>query len=184
MDHYQDIRILADPEFNEATLLSALFAKLHRALGTRMKGDIGVSFPEMARQPGNVLRLHGSQQALMELQENNWLSGLRDYSHVSPIQPVPPAVQYRKVSRVQVKSSAERIRRRAVNKGWLTEQQARERIPLANEQRTALPFIALKSLSTGQRFRLFIQQGQIQAMPQEGVFSSYGLSANATVPWF
>lgn len=184
MDHYQDIRVLADPEFSESMLLAALFAKLHRALAARSKGDIGVSFPEMARQPGNVLRLHGHRQALSELEESHWLKGLRDYTQVSPIQPVPLPVQYRKVSRVQVKSSAERLRRRAVNKGWLTAEQARERISLANEQRTSLPFIALKSLSTGQSFRLFIQQGEIQAAPQTGGFSSYGLSACATVPWF
>ncbi|WP_075204014.1 type I-F CRISPR-associated endoribonuclease Cas6/Csy4, partial [Serratia marcescens] len=42
----------------------------------------------------------------------------------------------------------------------------------------------LKSLSTGQHFRLFVKQGQLQEKPTPGVFSFYGLSASATVPWF
>lgn len=112
------------------------------------------------------------------------MKGLRDYTDLSLIQAVPAETAFRTVSRVQVKSSVERIRRRAVSKGWLTEEQARERIPMANEQRTLLPFIALKSLSTGQHFRLFLKQGQLQERPTPGVFSFYGLSASATVPWF
>ncbi|MDS0116062.1 type I-F CRISPR-associated endoribonuclease Cas6/Csy4, partial [Enterobacter hormaechei subsp. steigerwaltii] len=45
MDHYIEIRVLPDPEFSEEMLMPALMAKLHRALGQRGKGDIGVSFP-------------------------------------------------------------------------------------------------------------------------------------------
>ncbi|WP_434462252.1 type I-F CRISPR-associated endoribonuclease Cas6/Csy4 [Serratia plymuthica] len=184
MDHYQDIRVLPDPEFSVPTLMAALFAKLHRALATHGKGDIGVSFPNMQRTPGTVLRLHGEHQALMVLAEYGWLKGLRDYTETGTIQAVPAAVQYRTVSRVQVKSSAERLRRRAVTKGWLTEEQARERILIANEQRTSLPFMLLKSLSTGQSFRLFLKQGALQEKPTKGTFSFYGLSPSATVPWF
>ncbi len=184
MDHYQDIRVLPDPEFSEPQLMAALFAKLHRALAAYAQGDIGVSFPSMQRTPGTVLRLHGSCKALTELQQSGWLKGLRDYTGVDLIQAVPAGAQYRTVSRVQFKSSAERLRRRAVNKGWLTEEQAREKIPMANEQRSSLPFIALKSLSSGQSFRLFLKQGELRKMPVEGKFSFYGLSPSATVPWF
>ena len=67
MDHYQDVRVLPDPEFSEPTLLSALFAKLHRALAAYGKGDIGISFPQMQRMPGAILRLHGSHEALTAL---------------------------------------------------------------------------------------------------------------------
>lgn len=184
MDHYQDIRVLPDPEFSEPMLMAALFAKLHRALAAHGQGNIGVSFPGMQRTPGAVLRLHGSHKTLAELQESGWLKGLRDYTGIGPLQAVPTGAQHRTVSRVQVKSSAERLRRRSVSKGWLTDAQAREKIPMANEQRSSLPFITLKSLSTGQSFRLFLKQGELQAVPIEGSFSFYGLSAFATVPWF
>ena len=86
MDHYQDIRVLPDPEFSEPQLMAALFAKLHRALAAYAQGDIGVSFPSMQRTPGTVLRLHGSCKALTELQQSGWLKGLRDYTGVDLIQ--------------------------------------------------------------------------------------------------
>ena len=38
MDHYIEIRVLPDPEFSEEMLMSALVAKLHRALGQRGQG--------------------------------------------------------------------------------------------------------------------------------------------------
>ncbi|MGQ8774829.1 type I-F CRISPR-associated endoribonuclease Cas6/Csy4 [Serratia sp. NA_112.1] len=184
MDHYQDICVLPDPEFSEPMLMAALFAKLHRALAADGQGKIGVSFPDMQRTPGAVLRLHGGHEALNELQKSGWLKGLRDYTGVGAIQAVPAGAQYRTVSRVQVKSSVERLRRRAVSKGWLTEEQAKEKIPRANEQRSSLAFIALKSLSTGQSFRLFVKQGELRETPVEGRFSFYGLSPSATIPWF
>lgn len=184
MNFYQDIRVLEDPEFSEPMLMAALFAKLHRVLGVQAKGAVGVSFPRAGKMLGNTLRLHGSQDVLQALQVTPWLKGLRDYIRCSDIQRIPENVMHCTVSRVQVKSSAERLRRRSVKKGWLTEEQAREQILDANEQRTSLPFISLKSLSTGQMFPLFIRQGKAQPHPQTGTFSSYGLSSTATVPWF
>ncbi|MEC5344365.1 type I-F CRISPR-associated endoribonuclease Cas6/Csy4 [Brenneria populi] len=184
MDHFLEIKVLPDPEFTASDLLNALFAKLHRALGRRGKGDIGVSFPEAGRRLGERIRLHGSLPALTELQSASWLKGLRDYTQSSDIHPAPDGVKFRTVQRVQVKSSALRLRRRSVRKGWLTEQQAEERIPFTCEKRTNLPFLQLKSLSSGEMFRLFILQGPLQDTPVTGAFSSYGLSATATVPWF
>ncbi|MGV7961793.1 type I-F CRISPR-associated endoribonuclease Cas6/Csy4 [Photorhabdus tasmaniensis] len=184
MDYYLEIRVLPDPEFSQQSLMEALFAKLHRALGQVGNGRIGVSFPCARKKLGDTLRIHGSSEALNDLQALPWLKGLRDYTEVTDIQPVPQDTQYRCVSRVQVNSNVERLRRRSVKKGWLTEEQARQCIPISKEQCTTLPFLRLKSLSSGQSFPLFVEQGLIEDRPTPGVFSSYGLSASATVPWF
>lgn len=184
MDSYQDIRVLPDPEFTEAQLLSALFAKLHRALGVRDKGDIGVSFPEYDKTPGSVLRLHGERGALEALEAMRWRAGLNDYSAASAIQPVPASAVWRTVSRVQVKSSAGRLLRRSVRKGWLTEEEASQRLLSARDSVSRLPFIQMRSLSSGQSFRLFIGLGAVVPAPVSGTFTSYGLSAVATIPWF
>ncbi len=184
MDHYLEIRVLPDPEFSESLLMAALFAKLHRALGARGQGDIGVSFPEHGQTPGAVLRLHGSRGALDELEAGRWRAGLSDYCRYSPVTPVPANSHWRVVSRVQVKSSPERLLRRSVRKGWLTEEQAEARLQTRPVQQTTLPYLNLKSLSGGQSFRLFIRHGDILPAPVAGRFSSYGLSAQATVPWF
>lgn len=184
MDHYLDIKVLPDPEFAANTLMNALFSKLHRALAHAAKGQIGVSFPLAEQTLGPLLRLHGSPAALLVLMEQNWLKGLRDYTSASEILPVPAGVKHRTVQRVQVKSSAERLRRRSVSKGWLTESEAAERIPLSHEKRSKLPYLQLKSNSTGQAFYLFIQQGALLEEAVSGIFSDYGLSATATTPYF
>ncbi len=184
MESYQDIRLLPDPEFGTELLMAALFAKLHRVLGQYAAGQIGISFPRAAQTPGDTLRLHGNDQALMALNQQPWRKGLNDHIASDEIKPVPPDVKYRTVSRVQVKSNAERLRRRAVKKGWLTEEQALERISDRQSKRCNLPFIAVKSLSTGESFRLFILQGELRDSPSAGIFSSYGLSASTTIPWF
>ena len=184
MDHYVDIKVLPDPEFGESMLMASMFAKLHRSLVDVGQGAVGVSFPKAGKALGDVLRLHGTELALGRLMAENWLKGLRDYTESGGVQPVPGGVGHRVVRRVQVKSSAERLRRRSVKKGWLTEAAAQARILLAGEKRSKLPFIQLKSNSTGQAFRLFILQGAIQNTAVEGSFSDYGLSDTATTPYF
>ncbi|MCA6219885.1 type I-F CRISPR-associated endoribonuclease Cas6/Csy4 [Photorhabdus antumapuensis] len=184
MDYYFEIRVLPDPEFSQQSLMEALFAKLHRALGQVGNGRIGVSFPGARKTLGDTLRIHGANEALNDLQSLSWLKGLRDYTEMTDIQLVPQDTRYRRVSRVQVKSNVDKIRRRSIKKGWLTEEQARQRIPISKEQRTNLPFLNLKSLSSRQSFPLFVEQGPIEEEPASGVFSAYGLSASATVPWF
>ena len=184
MDHYIDIRVQPDPEFTASQLLSALFAKLHRALGQLADGKIGISFPEVGKTLGECLRLHGTAPALAALEKTPWLKGLRDYTEVSPCKTVPNAVKYRVVRRVQFKSSAERLRRRSVSKGWLTADEAEAKIPVTVEKCGTLPYIQIKSLSNGQMFFVFVEHGPLQDNPVAGRFSSYGLSAEATIPWF
>lgn len=184
MDSYQDIRLLPDPEFGTELLMAALFAKLHRALGQYAAGQIGVSFPQAGKTPGDRLRLHGTRKALAEFNLTAWRKGVNDHIESNEINAVPPGVKYRTVSRVQIKSSAERLRRRSVKKGWMTDEQALERIPDSHSKRCDLPFIALKSLSTGESFHLFIRQGELRDSPTAGNFGSYGLSPSTTVPWF
>lgn len=184
MDHYLEIRVLPDPEFSVETLMAALFAKLHRALGAKGKGDIGVSFPLYGVTPGAILRLHGSAEALHALETTHWRKGLNDYCQHGAVLPVPDIKGWRTVSRVQVKSSPQRLLRRSVRRGRLTEEEASQRLLTMAGQHTDLPYLVIKSLSSKQQFRLFIAHGKLQTTPVSGEFSSYGLSAVATVPWF
>lgn len=187
MDHYMDIRLLPDPEFTPPLLMGVLFSKLHRALVLRGGDDIGISFP--AVRPaipalGERLRLHGTLVALQQLMAQSWLSGMQDHIDLGAMTVVPSAVQYRIVRRVQAKSCAERLRRRLMQRQSLTVEQALEAIPNTVGERLDLPYVTLRSQSTGQTFRLFIDHQPLRAEPVAGVFSAYGLSPTATVPWF
>ena len=183
LSHYLDIRLLPDPEFTEQQLMNALFAKLHRAAGKSAPGKIGVSFPDVSKRLGGRLRLHSSKEILSGLMTDSWIQGMKDYCVISDITPVPAAVKYRTVRRVQAKS-AHNKRRRSIAKGWLTEEEALEKIPDTQQKTLTLPYIQMKSLSNGNPMRVYIEHGDIQDVAQPGEFNAYGLSASATVPWF
>lgn len=187
MDCYIDLRVLPDPEFSVPQLMNALFAKLHRGLHDLRRNDVGVSFPDVERSKhglGPRLRLHGSAEALDRLMALGWLTGMRDHLDIGLATPVPPQAKHRCISRVQVDSSPERLRRRLMKRHGLDEKAALARIPDNAAKRSVLPFLYLRSNGSGHHFRLFIHHGPLQDAPRPGSFNAYGLSSTATVPWF
>jgi CRISPR-associated endonuclease Csy4 len=206
MDHYIDLRIHPDPEFSVTLIMNVVFQKLHLALVDLRSKDIGISFPEFRDQPptlGACLRLHASANRLRTVLKHPRLAGLKDYLEIGQAAPVPAQVRYRVVSRVQAKSSPERLLRRQMRRhGYASAEEARkaaiasalarhvgmsqsEAVQHVDRVRTlALPYVDLHSQSTAQFFRLFIQHGVVQDTPVAGDFNAYGLSTNATIPWF
>lgn len=184
-DHYLDLHLLPDPEFAPDQLLRALFAKLHRALVQLGDGSVGLSLPgHSAHGTGSHLRLHGSLSALQQLQQQEWLTGMRDHVRQTEPAAVPVGCQHRVVRRIQVDSNPERLRRRLMKRHGLSEEAARQQIPDSAMQLTRLLWVEMRSQSSGQRFRLFIEHGPLQDTPAPGEFSSYGLSPTTTIPWF
>ncbi|WP_437879683.1 type I-F CRISPR-associated endoribonuclease Cas6/Csy4 [Pseudomonas sp. LRF_L74] len=187
MDHYIDLKLLPDPEFPATQLMSALVAKLHRGLHDLRRTDVGISFPEVEAVEhglGTRLRLHGPAAALDSLLALSWLNGMRDHLHLSERAPIPAQVQWRCVSRVQVDSNPERARRRLIKRHGISEDEARQRIPDSAGKRSDLPYVTLRSNGSGHSFRLFIRHGPLLASPSPGSFGAYGLSAQASIPWF
>ena len=189
MNYYVEIHVAPDPEFPPAFLLNALFSKLHRALAAGQHQDIGVSFPAFkegrrTQTLGNILRLHGARAALDTLMDSGWLRSMRDHVTVLPCQPIPSATRHRVVKRQQFKTSAERLRRRRAARHGETMAQARQHIPDSIEREVTLPYLHISSLSTRQRFCLFVAHGPLLAEPISGTFNTYGLSCTATIPWF
>lgn len=188
--HYLDIHLLRDPEFGQPQLLGALISKLHRALVQQENTLIGISFPEHIDAPasrrtlGSLLRLHGHPAALGELMSMNWLRGMRDHVEYGPIAQAPADAQHRVVQRRQFKTNAARLRRRRMHRHEETIDEAQTAIPDTVEQRPHLPYVQLRSSSTGQPFCLFIEHGLPTQEAHQGNFNTYGLSASATIPWF
>ncbi|SMC17797.1 CRISPR-associated endonuclease Csy4 [Andreprevotia lacus DSM 23236] len=185
MDHYLDIRLWTDPDLALGTveLMNTLFAKLHRHLGQTANGRIGISFPNHGKLLGDALRLHGNRQDLQQLMADNWLQGLRDLTRIAAISPVPDQASHRIVRRVQAKS-AHNKRLRSVRKGWLTETEAQTTIPDDQQKPLPFPYAELQSKSNGNLMRVYIQHGPEQPEPVAGIFTAYGLSSTATIPWF
>ena len=189
MDHHIDITILPDPEFMPAMLMSALFNKFHRALVEMKTNRVAVSFPAYVakgkgRTLGNKFRLHGNAANLQTLMASNWLKGMNDHIDKTDVLAVPTDHKHLQVSRVQCASNVERKRSRFMRKHNVTREEAVTALPDSVEQRLNLPFVVLKSASTGQQFRLFINQQSVNDENPDATFNRYGLSPQGTVPSF
>jgi CRISPR-associated endonuclease Csy4 len=66
----------------------------------------------------------------------------------------------------------------------ISVEEARQAIPDSVSKRSDLPFVMMKSGSSGHGFYLFIEHLAPQETSVAGEFSRYGLSTTATVPWF
>lgn len=186
MDHYLDIQIRPDPEFPVNMLMGALVSKLHRQLVALEADDIGISLPEHGAEPplGRLLRIHGRRDRLDTLLASEWMKGMRDHVALTEVSPVPDGVEHRIVRRRQFKTSVERLRRRRMKRHGESYEQASAQIPDSVERKVKTPYVIVRSQSTGQTFSLFIEHGATTTEATEGVFSKYGLSDIATVPWF
>ncbi|MCP1314541.1 MULTISPECIES: type I-F CRISPR-associated endoribonuclease Cas6/Csy4 [unclassified Halomonas] len=189
MDHYIDLRLRPDPDFEPPKLMGALYSKLHRALFDLQASDIGVSFPQhkvgvKARSLGEHLRLHGTRARLDELMALSWLTGMRDHVTVSDVMAVPGNTQQINVARKQFNTGSPSRVRRYARRHDVPEAEAQKLYAPTHERRITLPFAQLGSRSTKERFCLFIHHGEPQAEAVVGVFNHYGLSPKATVPWF
>jgi CRISPR-associated endonuclease Csy4 len=189
MDHHIDITLLPDVDFMPNMLLGALYNKLHRGLVTLQTNRVAVSFPKYQgkgkkQHLGDVLRLHGSKTNLQALIDTNWLRGMSDHIDKTEILPVPAATQHLQVKRVQCKSNVERLRARYMKRKNTSREEAVKALPDSVERTLALPFVNVKSVSTGQQFRLFIKQSAVEQENPDATFNCYGLSSQGTVPSF
>jgi CRISPR-associated endonuclease Csy4 len=184
VDYFVNIDLLNLQEFKQTTIMSLLVGRLHSALSEWKTSSIGISFPSAQINLGTRLRIHGSKQDLENLFSKDWLRPINDFIVISQLLPVPVNCRYKVVKRVQSKSNPERIYRRSVKNGKINPSQVKEILSNGKAKLLNLPYVELKSYSTGQNFKLFIEQGDSMEQPQKGDFSLYGLSNTATVPWF
>ena len=66
----------------------------------------------------------------------------------------------------------------------LNETDALLQIPDGVTEQLNLPYIQMRSGSSGQSFRLFLDLSEPQTSVNQGAFNTYGLSATLTIPWF
>jgi len=183
MKHYIDVQLKPDAEMRENVLLNKVYTKLHKALCTLKATDIGVSFPQYHVKLGDVVRIHGSDEKLVELQAMNWLGGLVGYCGVSDITPIPAQVKFRTVSRKQSNMTVSKSRR-LVKRGSLSPDEVKQYKAKMFSKGLDHPYLELESGSNGHKHRRYIQFGELLNVQVEGEFDQFGLSKVATVPWF
>jgi len=194
MKYYQELELIPQDEINLHFLWSKVFQQIHLGL-VEMQDEqgripIGVSFPEYKTGEkysvlgGKLRLLAGDEATLDRFDAAQWLSRLSDYVHCTGIRPVPEKLTgYAIYQREQPKTSNERLARRYAKRHSVDYDAALERYSAMTHKTIATPFIRLKSLSGDQAFCLWIKK-TVVAEPSGSTFSSYGLSAVASVPEF
>ena len=183
MNHYIDIVIKPDKEMRENVLLNKVYTKLHLALCEQKLTNVGVSFPRYKVLLGNVIRIHGGEARLLELEAMNWRGGLSSYCDVSTAQKVPEGTFYRTISRKQSNMSEAKLRR-LIKRDSITPEAAKAYKAKMFKKGLENPYLELESASNGHKHRRYLQLGELRPMPLKGEFDQFGLSKTATIPWF
>lgn len=194
MRFYCEITLLPNPEVNLNFLWSKAFQQIHLGLvemqDDRKQVPIGVGFPEyMIGEKNSALggkcRLFAQDEAtLARFDAAKWLDRLSDYVHCTRIRPVPDKLAgYAVYQRQQPKTNKERLARRYAVRHKVSYDEALRHYGDMAPIRISTPFIRLKSSSSEQTFCLWIKK-TLASESSGASFSSYGLSATATVPEF
>lgn len=184
MDHYIDVTIKPDAEMRENVLLNKVYTKLHKALCTLQSTDLGISFPKYSVKLGKVLRIHGTNKRLTELQDLNWIGGLVGYCDKLYIRAIPEdGISYRTVSRKQANMTAAKLRR-LIKRGSIPESDAKKYKAKMFSKSLDNPYLELQSGSNGHKHRRYLSFGRLINKLKNGHFDQFGLSKDATIPWF
>jgi len=183
MDSYIDIKVKPDAEMRVNVLLNKVYSQFHKALCTLDASNIGVSFPRYRVLLGDVIRIHATSQRLLELQNLHWLGGLIDYCELSPIHAVPNRVHYRIISRKQANMSEAKLRR-LIKRGSIRPEDIKKYRVKMFSQGLNNAYFELESQSNQHKHRRYIQFGTLCAERKRGKFDLFGLSTEATIPWF
>lgn len=158
MKYYQEITLIPDAEIPPDFLWTKVYAQIHLAFADRENIDhkqiYGVSFPEYADESmGEKARVFAPEEAdLKKLDLKKALRRLSDYVHITSIREVPESKVkgYVKFARYQPDSSIARKARRYAKRHPEVTEKAAFKMLKQREEKYDLPFIQLKSLSTGQ----------------------------------
>ncbi|PTR03462.1 CRISPR-associated Csy4 family protein [Nitrosomonas nitrosa] len=211
---YLEITLIPNADINRHFLWSKTFQQIHLGLvemqDDQKRVPIGLSFPEYKMGEkfgvlGSKLRLFAPDEAaLTRFDVARRLSRMSDYVHCTGIRPVPDAVKgYAVYQREQPKTSKERLARRYAKRHNMDYEAAlNSKVELSVKleagmkyektlmsysemphQTIPTPFIRLKSLSSSNTFCLWIKKSEVENS-NDGTFTTYGLSATATVPEF
>ena len=187
MKYYMEIKIMPDePEVSQAFVADRVFNILHGAMAAAGRGRVGVGLPDLVSQGkdmglGGRIRLFSNEKTILEnLYIEKALDRYEDYTLVGDILETPHCAIHAVYRRRQAKSQS-RLAKRKARRESLPEKKVASEWKRGRERRLRLPFVTVRSGTNS--MKIHIEKTHYTA-PVEGEFSSYGLSATATVPEF
>ncbi|MCK9174842.1 MAG: type I-F CRISPR-associated endoribonuclease Cas6/Csy4 [Desulforhopalus sp.] len=191
LDYFCEITLLPGGDISLYFLWEKIFFPVHLALAEmqdKQGGVLGCSFPGYDAkifQLGNKLRLFAETETDLEkLGLRKVMQNFSDYLHITRVRHVPENVdKFACFFRIQTKSNTERLARRKAKRKAISYEEALHLLENRKNRESKAPFIWMKSLSSGKRYRLMI--GRCEGQPTGTLqFSSYGLSRVSSVPVF
>lgn len=188
LSHYLDILAIPQVDILQSDVMGKIMEEVHLAL-PHYEGRIGLAFPAYGQQRtlGGIMRLLGSKEDIKSLQQRLISKpNLQDYAVLKSIGSVPSKIKgYYAFARYHPKGQSDlrRAQHRLSAQGMGAEEINRRLDAKAAKEFKINPHLKFRSLSTGQQMYLAIQRIW-HDHAQEGKFSSYGLSREATVPDF
>lgn len=193
MKHYIEITLLPDAEVGLGFLWQKVYQQIHLALvevkDVNEKVNVGVSFPKYGSKTfplGDTVRLFGeTPDDLNVLRLGHWLGRLTDYVTMKGVQEVPKNTKtYVCFRRKQPKLEfMKRVEKQAKRHGVSIEAALEHFKNYDKEHQLTLPFVSVYSQTWKQHFPLFVEKNSAPS-GKTGNFDTYGLSKEATVPWF
>ena len=120
---------------------------------------------------------------MQKLQNSNWIGGMHGYCKIDEIQLVPTDAKFRTISRVQTTMSQSKLNR-LIKRGFISDDEIKKYKAKMFSKGLDNPYIELVSASNGHKHRRYITFGELQDHPTSGQFDFFGLSKEATIPWF
>jgi len=189
MKYYQEITLLPDAEIPLYFLWGKAYQQVHIALADLKNSDnnaiVGCSFPKYdGKHLGEKLRLFSNtEQGLLACDINKWFSRLTDYLHVTSIKPTPETTKYRVTSAVAPTMKTSKLNR-LIKRNSIDEEGIRRYEEKMAAKVRKEPYIEMLSVTNGNKYKKFIALGALADSPTDGTFDTYGLSKQATIPWF
>ncbi len=191
--YYEDLYLLANQDIAANFLMSKVMSSLHLICveNARQSGsfNLGIGFPQYSKEKkslGAVIRLYSEDSSLLaKTAGDNRLRRLEDYIKINEVKEAPESpLGYKQYRRVQFKENKERLMRRYAKRHQTDIQQAQKDYAGFTPKKNNLPYIVLDSLSSGHRFRLYIEEVQQKEDAGAPVFNSYGLTSSGSLPAF
>jgi len=183
MKHYIDILIQPNKKFRQNVLLNEVYTKFHWRLFSLKSSNIGVSFPDYNIVLGKTLRIHGNENELTNFQNTKWLGNLAQYCLIGIIRKVPDNGLYRIISRKQSNMTEAKLRRLIKRNSISTADIKLYKNKMFNHGLDE-PYMELVSNSNKHKHRRYLTFGELTKVQTVGQFDCFGLSKNATIPWF
>ncbi|ETO34575.1 hypothetical protein RFI_02514 [Reticulomyxa filosa] len=190
MGHYIDLTIKPNNTVSLNILRNNICNEVHKILYEMNSSDIGIDFPQYIKYEdgyqslGRILRIHSSEESLKKLSVALQLvADLKQNCILSNILSIPSVIkEYRIISRVQQNMSNAKLRRLRKRNSIKTDGIKKYKIKMCMGS-LSNAYLELYSYSTGQKYRRYIEIKK-EKIEHKGRFDTFGLSYNATVPFF